>query len=395
MGARAPSIRDDSASVSPEIAAALQLMFAPGVKLQVQTFGGKTVVRGDGRKQIRNLFAVLPNGSAPRTLIPLEPHACTLRALEQMRVFAPKARAAKFLLQGVAAMGALPMFAKMLEVSGNRGESLFDKVAQLTGQADIKFSVSFGTPSGYRKLTITAMSPNGEPLAFVKVPMTSAATNRIEHEGETLKALSRSVVSNFVPRVLFAGKWNGQTVLCISAGPAEASSVRFDCRHRAFLDELWEVQCVHRDGAELVSDVAAQVSQDAANLDSVSGNVVSQALESVRIRVKGVKIRCGLSHGDFAPWNLRNFGSGLFAFDWEASEFGRPNLWDIAHFDTQMVTLLGQKSHYRENTRGMSSACELRLLYLLKSIADASRESGTASKQVSDRIRLLTCALEN
>lgn len=395
MGARASSIGHDSDPVSPEIEAALHLMFAPGVKFQVRKCGGKTVVKSDGSKQIRSLFAVLPNESSPRTLIPIQPNPCTRRALEEIRVFAPRARAAKFLLQGVAAVGVLPMFARMLEVSGNRGESLFDKVAQLTGERDVSYAVSFGTPSGYRKLTITAMSQSGEPLAFVKVPMTKAATARIEHEGETLKLLSRTLMSNHVPTVLFMGEWNEYTVLCISAGPAKASSVRFDGRHRSFLEHLWNVQSTFRDGAELVSEVTSRLSKDAADLDSVSVNVASQALESVRVRVKGVKIRCGLSHGDFAPWNLRNAESGLFAFDWEASEVDRPNLWDMAHYDTQLVTLLGQKSRYREITRGMTSACELRVLYLLQSIADASRESGIASKQVKDRVRLLMGALEN
>jgi hypothetical protein len=60
-----------------------------------------------------------------------------------------------------------------------------------------------------------------------------------------------------------------------------------------------------------------------------------------------------------------------------------------------LVTLLGHKSRYHEAVEGMAFARELYLLYLLHSIAGAARESGVASKQVSDRVRLLTNALQN
>jgi hypothetical protein len=238
------------------------------------------------------------------------------------------------------------------------------------------------------------MLPDGEPVAFVKVPMAREAVARVEHEGAMLTALSRTALANCVPGVLFRGEWNGQTVLCTSAGPAEASSMRFGGRHRAFLEKLWSIQPVARDGELLVSEVAARL-KATETPGTGSAGPIAEALERVRLKVKGVKIPCGLSHGDFAPWNLRMSGNGLFAFDWEAAERDQPNLWDIAHFDTQLVTLLGHKSRYHEIAGGMSSAHELYLLYLLNSIAGASRESGAASKQVRDRVRLLTNALQN
>ena len=189
-------------AVSPEIAAALQLMFAPGIEFRTRTAGRKTVAESDGGKRNRYFFAILPNERSPRMLIPIQSGSCTRRALQQIQVFATGAKAAKLMLQVVSAVGVLPTIAKTLDVSSDRGSSLFDKVAQLTGRPDVCFAVTFGTPSGYRKLTITAMLPDGEPVAFVKVPMATEAIARVEHEGEMLQALSRTALVNCVPRVL-------------------------------------------------------------------------------------------------------------------------------------------------------------------------------------------------
>jgi fructosamine-3-kinase len=382
-------------AVSPEIETVLHLMFAPGVAFLARTAGRKTIVESDAGKGNERLFAMLPNERSPRWLLPLQRHGCTRRALEQIRVFAPGAMAAKAILRVAAAVGALPRVTKTLSVSGASGLSLFDEVAQMTGHPDASFAVTFGTPSGYRKLTVSVMRPDGILVAFVKVPMTQEAMTRIGHEAEMLNALSRTALSNRVPRVLFHGEWNGQTALCISAGPAEASPMQFGVRHRALLEALWSIRPAVRDAEALVTEVAEEIRTLGAAFDPGSTGIVSAAIGRARQELQDAKIVCGLSHGDFAPWNLHTAKDALFVFDWEAAAWDRPNLWDIAHFDTQLVTLLGHKSRFREITRGMLSAQGLYLLYLVKTIADASRESGASSTQVSDRVRLLRNALQN
>jgi hypothetical protein len=372
---------------------ALQLMLAPGSEVRARTAGRKMVVETDGCERNRYCFAMLPNERSPRTLIPIEPGSCTRRALQQIQVFATGAKAAKLLLQVMTAVGALPAIAKTLVVSAGPRSGLFDKIAQLTGRSDLCFGVNFGTPSRYRKLTVFAMLPDGEPVAFAKVPMAREAIARVENEGEMLHTLSRTALAHDVPRALFSGEWNGQTVLCTSAGPTEAASMRFAGAHRSFLETLWSIRPAVRDGEQLVSEVGARLNAAMAP-DHGAAQIVSEALEYVRRRLKGATISCGLSHGDFAPWNLRISENGMFAFDWEAAAWDQPNLWDIAHFDTQLVTLLGHRSRYHEIAGGMAFARELYLLYLLNSMAAASCESGEASKQVSDRVRLLTNVLK-
>jgi hypothetical protein len=382
-------------AVAPEIETALRLMFAPGTEFLARTVGRKTVVESDAGKRNERLFAMLPNERSPRWLLPLESRGCTRRALDQVRVFAPGAKAAKVALRFAAAVGALPRVTKTLSVSGNNGSSLFEKIAQITGHSDANFAVTFGTPSGYRKLTVSVMRPDGTVVAFVKVAMTEEATTRIRHEAEMLKALSRTALSNFVPRVLFDGEWNGQTALCVSPGPAQASPMQFGARHRGLLETLWRIRPAARVAQVLVTEVAEEINTLGAVFDPDSTSVVSAALGRARQELKDAKISCGLFHGDFTPWNLHTANDALFVFDWEAARWDRPNLWDIAHFDTQLVTLLGHKSRFREITRGMLLTEGLYLLFLVKTIADACRESGASSKQVRDRFCLLKNALQN
>jgi hypothetical protein len=382
-------------AVSHEIETALRMMLTPGSEFITRTVGRKIVIESAAGKRNERLFAILPNERSPRWLLPLDSRGGTRRALDQVRVFAPGAKAAKVVLQFAAAVGVLPRVTKTLSVSGNSGLSLFDKIAQITGHSDANFAVTFGTPSGYRKLTVSVMRPDGTVVAFVKVAMTQEATTRIRHEAEMLKALSRTALSNLVPQVLFDGEWNGQTALCVSAGPAEASPLQFSVRHRALLEVLWSIRPAARDAQVLVTEVAAEINTLGAVLDPESTSVVSAAIGRACQELKNVQISCGLSHGDFTPWNLHTAKDALFVFDWEAAEWDRPNLWDIAHFDTQLVTLLGHKSRYREITRWMLSAQGLYILFLVKTIADACRESGASSTQVSDRVRLLRNALQN
>jgi hypothetical protein len=309
-------------------------------------------------------------------------------------VFAPGAKVAKLVLRAVAACGALPLLANTLSVSGDMGGSLFEKLEEVIGASAV-FSVTFGTPSVYRKLTVAVMGGNGIPIGFVKVPMTLEARARIQHEGEVLESLSGTAVANLVPKVLFRGEWGGEATLFTSAGPEHVGTMEFGSHHVEFLQRLWSVRPTVRSGEELMAAVSTQIDEVMPILAEDTMDVVSSALERARRELSGTKISCGLSHGDFAPWNLRSAGKGLFAFDWEAAEWDQPNIWDIAHYDTQLITLLGHKSRYRQITREMESAQGLYLLYLVKTIAEACHESGSSSEQVNDRVHLLQNALQN
>jgi len=383
-------------AVSPEVDAVLRLMFGPGVEFNTRKVGLKTVAASLEGGQDERRFSIIPTERSPRALLPLGSPRCTIKAVDQVRAFAPSAKAAKGLLRIAATVGVLPKIAGTLSVIGCGDSNVFSRAAQIAGQPNATFAVVFGTPSKYRKLVACIMSPDGTPVSFVKVPMAQPAVKRIEHEGQMLEALSKTFLEDAIPRVLFRGCWNGETALCLSAGPNNASPMQLGLKHYSLLKKMWGVRPIRREGKDLVdevSGVAKTIPSATRGGDFI--NVVSEALERASRELRRVTVSCGLSHGDFAPWNLRRGQDELFAFDWEASSWECPNVWDIAHFDTQVVTLLGHKSCYSDVTRGIPSASSLYLLYLVKSLAEAASESGISSTQVSHRFRLLRTALKN
>jgi hypothetical protein len=381
-------------STSPEIEIEKALHLVFGSRFEFETIAAARK-RGDtgGNRRVERQFAILPNSRSPRWLLPLASRCCTLRAFDEVRVFAPGAKMIRSGLKLVAAMGALPRVAQTTSVPVGGG--LVDRIAQLIGQPEASFVVTIGTPSRFRKLTVAVMDREGKLIAFVKVPMTKEAATRVAQEGEVLESLAQTRLASIVPRVLFRGEWNEQSVLCLSAGPAQASAMQFGPEHRALLHLIWSVQARDREGEELVNDVAGRVAAVNTVITPEAAKILAEALERAHAELRSASVACGLSHGDFAPWNLRSASEGLFAFDWESAAWDAPNLWDIAHYDTQLVTLLGRKSRFREITQGMAFSKGSYLLYLAQIIAATVRELGASSPHVNDRVRLLKNSLES
>jgi RIO-like serine/threonine protein kinase len=84
--------------------------------------------------------------------------------------------------------------------------------------------------------------------------------------------------------------------------------------------------------------------------------------------LNGLTIRCGVSHGDFAPWNTRLSDGRLFVFDWESAEFQSPNQWDIFHFRAQVSSLLNSNRRRESWLDRPPGEKGLHLLYLLSSV---------------------------
>lgn len=389
----ATAIREPSsanaAATSDEINEALSSIFGP-----CSTTKAKAKKKPDENRitVVEREFAVLPTRQTPRWLVPLSSRRCTLRALEEIRVFAPGAKMIRSGLKLIAATGALRTLAFTTSVP--IGEGLLDKIAERMEEPNASFVVTIGSPSRFRKLTVAVLDRENRPIAFVKVPMSKEAASRISLEGDFLENLAQTPLASVVPSVLFRSEWNKQPVLCLSPGPRQASAMRFGSEHRALLQLFWSVQATDREGEALVNEVASRVAAASESFTPETASLIAEALERAQAELQSAIVGCGLSHGDFAPWNLRNTKHGLFAFDWESAAWGVPNIWDIAHYDTQLVTLLGRKSRFGEITRSVPFSRGLYLLYLAQAVVNTIYELGESSRQVSDRLRLLKDSLQ-
>ena len=93
----------------------------------------------------------------------------------------------------------------------------------------------------------------------------------------------------------------------------------------------------------------------------------------------GITIPCGVSHGDFAPWNARVANGQLSVFDWESASWDAPAAWDIYHFKTQVAALRNKKNslpEFRDKSSGERASFLLYLLNSVRQLIDEETPSG-------------------
>ena len=265
-------------------------------------------------------------------------------------------------------------------------------VSEITGERHPAFALSLGTPGRFRKATVRVMNHEGRVVGYIKLPMTAEAVARVRHETTALDYLATfSSLRAHIPRVLFAGKWGKRYILFQSPGPSRAVPAEFAPVQQMFLQNLRGVDGVHRQGNSLVEEVGARWQKTEEGFDSRWRALGRTVLMTASRELGNLHIRCGITHGDFAPWNSRISEDGLFVFDWESAERQTPYLWDVFHFEVQVASLLHGTKHPHRVLDRDSGERALYLLYLLKSACQAFDETQVANHPaIVYRFRALT-----
>lgn len=142
-------------------------------------------------------------------------------------------------------------------------------VREVTGECHPVFALSLGTEMRFRKLTVQVMRPEGEILAYIKLPLTGAAAERVRHEAETLNHLwSFPALRLHIPRVLYSGEWGCGAILFQSGGPSRPGPVLFSRQCQEFLRLLGGIQTSEKSGQILWEEVAARWSKAEPSLSS-------------------------------------------------------------------------------------------------------------------------------
>jgi hypothetical protein len=268
-------------------------------------------------------------------------------------------------------------------------------VRDITGEPQLSFSISVGTPGRYRKLTVQAMRPGGRILGYLKLPLTAHATHRVRHEAEMLTRLANfPSVRPHIPAVLFSGKWQDGYLLFQTSGPSCAGPVEFSSLHQQFVQNLWGVRPMERPGSALAEEISNHWQQTKPLMDAELYELGERALERARRDLATAMILCGISHGDFTPWNTRVKRNGqLFVFDWERARWDKPILWDVFHFHAQVASLLSNgKGLSAPLTRSSIEGASL-LLYLLSSACLLFEEQCKGTAEIEYRQRAILQAL--
>jgi len=322
-------------------------------------------------------FSILPSRARLRWLLPA--HApLMLSGLQMYAPFSFRARLFKSLLSGMTRLGWKGWSRAKLVVASRKPLPLQVLVTEVTGEKHPVFALSVGNPEHLRLLTVQVMRPCGEVLGYIKLPLVAAAGECVQHEAKVLSYLweKSPALHRHIPRVLHSGQWDNDFLLFQSGGPSKPGPQRFEKMHLEFLELLQQVDLVERTGNLVVEETATSWRRVESRLDLEWRRVGEDTLHQARQFLGETPLRCGVMHGDFAPWNTRQQKGQLFVFDWESARWQAPNMWDIFRFYERVSLLLDKKQvRYPE---GLASTTEqgLFLLYCLRSVCDALEHGG-------------------
>jgi hypothetical protein len=248
-------------------------------------------------------------------------------------------------------------------------------VSDITGESELIFSLSLGTPGTFQKLTVQVMKSDGSILGYMKMPLTDGARQRLRHEGTFLRKLSGfPKLQAHIPRLLFAGSWRGNDIVFQSALEGETGPVSFTQLHEDFLQKLQSCQPSISPAETVIRDTARRWEKVAPRLGARWQNLGKEALRIAARELRAITVPCGIQHGDLTPWNTRLHQGRLAIFDWESGASNAPNLWDRFHFLAQTECVLNKKPEAREQPDLREQNRGLYLLYLLHSTAQTAEE---------------------
>ncbi len=161
-------------------------------------------------------------------------------------------------------------------------------------------AVLVGTPGPAQKLTVAFACDDGRIRLFAKLGWTPAARRRIANEARVLE----TVPPGFAPAIVERIEAGSHAALLLEALPGRPVHVRREMPEavRGFLSALRRAtDGTDGSGDDRLERLIARFPALAAGLG----------------RLRAMKLRPALGHGDFAPWNVLETADGIRAVDWE------------------------------------------------------------------------------
>jgi len=335
-------------------------------------------------------YVALPSASRLRWLVPRGGIRETARALQVYTPYAPAGRVLKSAAVALVGTAPWPLLPRRLRTAITFAPGVRQLAADVLGEANPVFSLYLGEAGPGRKATVQVSRPDGSIAAYLKLPLTEHAADRLRHEVAVLEQLRRHpAMAPHVPAVLYAGECESRFVAMVSPLEGAPGPASYTAAHAAFLRLLAQVDAASLPGPVVADRVCALWQRYGQHLSDVVQQTATPALAHARESLGGITLPCGLTHGDFAPWNTRVGRHGFSVFDWDRAEASAPVWWDAFHFETQVASLLGTDARvgfdFARHTGGQGAY----VLYLVKSICDAVIENLDAPTGVEHRARLL------
>ncbi|MFI0351477.1 hypothetical protein [Actinomadura sp. 9N407] len=326
---------------------------APWVETVAALWPDAEVTSAGGAGGDAHELSFLPNAQAPRLLIPSTLPAVAATALRRYSHDLTVRQRVSRSLVATAARTGLPGRAlrDRLQVHGGTG-SVQDRLSDLLGRR-VVVTIGLGTARANRKPILHAITPEGRPLAFVKVGDTGVTRELLAGEAAALSFLDgRPLHGITIPRVLWHGGWNGLTLLVLSPLPTSARGWR--PRRGAPLkamDELFGVSGTKR--ATLAgSDFWAGLRATPDELMGERSLRLAAVIDRIAAAYGDQMLDFGAWHGDWTPWNMAWHRGEFQLWDWERFEPAVPRGFDLLHYRLQEATRRPGPSPYERRPDG-------------------------------------------
>ncbi|GLY84919.1 hypothetical protein [Actinoallomurus iriomotensis] len=287
---------------------------------------------GSGTGAVRE-FAFLPNAERPRLLLPAGVPAAAAGALRRYsHDLGARQRVTRVLTTAAVRAGLADRALRDRLLVTGAGESVEDRLGALLGRP-VVVSVGLGSERANRKPILHALTPRGEPLAFVKVGDSPMARELITGEAAALGRLAeRSFHGLRVPQVLHHGEWRGLDLLVLS--PLPTGPLSFRSRRDAPVAAMRELIGETRRGPLAESGFWSRFG-DVPLEDLDQGKRLADAVGRIGETYGGDEVEFGAWHGDWTPWNMAWHRGAVQLWDWERYDPEVPAGLDLLHYRLQ------------------------------------------------------------
>ncbi len=214
---------------------------------------------------------------------------------------------------------------------------LLQKVQQELKMPDKLWCSGYVGSSGKnQKLTLQLMRSNGQVLGYLKIadnPSNQAFMKNEYEIGEKLKSLQ--FFNAKIPQNRYWGEWQNFQLMVQEPLDLRAKFVGLDLNEKIVLFLLELLEMTGRKERFENSSFMDRVSRELQRLRSahkeLSASILGDVIKALK-RLEKLELLFGVHHGDFTPYNVRQYQQELTVFDWEFARTDYPPLFDLFHY---------------------------------------------------------------
>ena len=217
------------------------------------------------------------------------------------------------------------------------------------------YSIFTGTKGENRK-AIIELNVNKKTTLFIKVALTKSSKILVTNEIEKLEFLKKYSLKNLaVPKVLSSNKEQGVIEITNIKPIISKQLLELNNLHFVSLNEIAKLVEIEIKWNEfkMINDCKQSIitlkNQSFCNNGLNKNRILDLGDKVLKVILKleiDKKVRLGLSHGDFTPWNMYfSKDNKIHLFDWELSEFEMPLLFDAFHYVFQSSIMINRLSY--------------------------------------------------